>query len=83
MIPETPAAVVEELGAAAAGTTDREDLDRMLADDEDMEARRQAISRRHTVDTGPVMLALSRMAALTDQMAIEVRFIRNHIEGAR
>lgn len=61
---------------------DRADLDAMLADEGDIERHRQAIAARHVMDgSAPVMLALSRISGLAEQMAIEVRFIRNHLGG--
>jgi hypothetical protein len=63
-------------------TPDAEDLARMLANDADIEARRKAIASRHVLDTpAPVMLALARVAGLTEQMAIEVRFISRNLEA--
>lgn len=80
-VPEFPAVVVED-AATTAGATDATDLDGILADDVDMEARRQAIVKRHAMDAGgPVMLALARMAALTDAMGNEVRLIRLYLGG--
>ncbi len=59
---------------------DRADLEAMLADELDIETHRQAIADRHTMDgSAPVMLALSRISGLAEQMAIEVRFIRNYL----
>jgi hypothetical protein len=81
---ESPAVAALSVGAAAGeGPTDRQDLDRILADDADIDAARQAIADRHVLDAHPaVQLALSRMAGLTEQLAVEVRFILRHIGEA-
>lgn len=83
--------------AATAGPTDATDLAAILNDDmqmdelrKDVESHRQAIVDRHGLDgIGPVMLALARisglaeqMSGLTEQMSIEVRFIRRHFGEA-
>jgi hypothetical protein len=75
------------------GPSDAADLAAILADDlqmdelrKDVETHRQAIVDRHGMDgVGPVMLALARISGLsaqlsgvTEQMAIEVRFIRRY-----
>jgi hypothetical protein len=70
--------------AAIAGPTDAADLDQILADDADIEQHRQAIIDRHAGDgtaLAPVMLALSRIAGLTEQLDIEVRFVRRWLGG--
>jgi hypothetical protein len=64
------------------GSTDADDLARMLADDADIDVRRQAIASRHVLNTpAPVQLALARVAGLTEQMAIELRFITRTLGG--
>lgn len=61
------------------GPTDASDLAQMLTDDADIEAHRQAIAARHVLDAAPaVQLSLSRIAGLTEQLAIDVRFIRHY-----
>jgi hypothetical protein len=61
---------------------DKADLDALIADDLDIDTHRQAIADRHVMDAGgPVMLALSRIAGQCEAIAIEVRFIRNHLGG--
>jgi len=79
------------------GPSDAADLAAILADDlqmdelrKDVETHRQAIVDRHGLDgVGPVMLALARISGLsaqlsgvTEQMAIEVRFIRRYFGDA-
>jgi hypothetical protein len=60
--------------------TDAEDLDAIAADEGDIERHRKAIADRHVLDgAGPVMLSLARMSGLAEQIAIEVRFIRNYL----
>jgi hypothetical protein len=96
-VPEIPAVAVATTPAATAGSTDATDLAAILDDDaqidvlrQDVEVHRQAIVDRHGVDgIAPVMLALSRlsgltqqMSGLTEQMSIEVRFIRRHFGEA-
>jgi hypothetical protein len=71
---ETPVVVV--------AATDADDLNRMLADDVDIEERRQAIADRHAMDAHPaVQLALSRISGHIAAMDVEVRFIRRHLGG--
>ena len=63
--------------------TDATDLAQMLADDADIEAHRLAIVARHVLDAHPaVQLSLSRIAGLTEQLAIEVRLIRHYFGEA-
>lgn len=77
-------------------SADLDDLAGILADDaqidalrRDVETHRQAIVDRHGLDgIAPVMLALARLSGLsqqisgaTEQMSIEVRFIRRHLGG--
>lgn len=92
--PETPVETVRECVAVSTGTTDADDLAAILDDDAkivalrlDVEAHRQAIVARHGIDAiAPVMLSLSRLSGLAQQLAgvteamdVEARFIRNYL----
>lgn len=67
---------------AAAALADLTDLDGILADDGDIEVRRQAIIARHGMDgIAPVMSSLARISGLTEALDIEVRFIRRYLGG--
>lgn len=76
--------------AATAGPTDATDLAAILDDDDridalrvDIEAHRQALVDRHGTDGwAPMMLSLARLSGLTEQISIEVRFIRRYLGGA-
>lgn len=78
-----PAALTPDgVTVSAAGTTDADDLARILADDLDIDACRQAIADRHVLDGGaPMMSALARVAGLVEQLGVEVTFIRKLLGG--
>jgi hypothetical protein len=84
MTPQSPAPVVAAAAqppAAGAGL-DAADLAQILADTNDIEAHRLSIVGHHTMDVGgPVMLALSRIAGLREQIEVEVRLVRRYLAG--
>jgi hypothetical protein len=81
----TPVAAAAAAGSAAVTgpNPDAVDLAGILADASDIEVHRLSIVGHHTMDApGPVMLSLSRIAGLREQIEIEVRLIRHYYGGA-
>lgn len=62
--------------------TDADDLAAMVLDGQDIDEHRQAIADRHVLDgQAPVMLSLSRIAGLAEQLAVEIRFVTKALGG--
>ena len=83
--PMTPgtAACTAAPAAVSGPNLDADDLARILADASDIEAHRLSIVGHHTMDaSGPLLLALSRIAGLREQIEIEVRLVRRYLGGA-
>lgn len=95
--PETPVSAAAALTVGTGPTLDAVDLAQIIAADEriaqadkQINLLRQQVADRHTMDgTGPAMLALARIAGLTEQIAgsseqiaIEVRLIGRYLGGA-
>jgi hypothetical protein len=83
LIPQAPVAAAAAAPPTAATGPDADDLARILADASDIEAHRLSIVGHHTMDaSGPLLLALSRIAGLREQIEIEVRLVRRYLGGA-
>jgi hypothetical protein len=81
--PMTPDTAACTAAPAAVSGLDANDLARILADASDIEAHRLSIVGHHTMDaSGPLLLALSRIAGLREQIEIEVRLVRRYLGGA-
>lgn len=62
---------------------DAEAFVRMLEEDEDIERLLLALRSRHTFDMGgPAMSALTRAVTAAQMLRVELRLIRNYLDGA-
>lgn len=83
-IPLNPAVAASSAAPAVAvgPNPDIADLAAIIAADAQITVARQHLADRHTMDgAAPVMLALARIAGLSEQIDIEVRLIRHYWGG--